>query len=322
MSPEKNYFDRLKSSPDDLRESVKIFAREDERTDKQDRRRCARFKYATRKPIKVDIEHVGGTTSHLLVRPYDLSDHGIGFFHGGFVFPHSKCELELISHDNEQIGASGQVVRCLAIRGQVHFCGVEFDHEINARLILGIDEDADAERSIDNVEATPVSTGDVIDQLSRHLRALADAPSLFVDCASMVQDLDRLRHGEQTKLPLHYYLTSDSIAVLDQAGKVVMVNPAWCMFALENGYSGAGFTGMNYLDKCKQTSDKGKLDSELPESLEQVLKADKDQFTWYYTCHAPRLERWFEMHVERDREIPDGVVVRHRLVGTREASTT
>jgi hypothetical protein len=62
-----------------------------------------------------------------IVAPIDLSDSGIGFLHGSFLYPGTRCAISLRADDGTLLTAAGLVVRCRMVTGHVHDVGVRFE---------------------------------------------------------------------------------------------------------------------------------------------------------------------------------------------------
>ena len=106
---------------------------------------------------------------------------------------------------------------------------------------------------------------------------------------------------------------SAHIAVLDNEGKIILVNNAWENFADANGAIGELATtgiGQNYLSVCEQDAidDKSQL---IAENLRKILEGEQQHFTIEYPCHSPQEERWFLMQVNSLQDSRGGVVVSH-----------
>jgi two-component system CheB/CheR fusion protein len=108
---------------------------------------------------------------------------------------------------------------------------------------------------------------------------------------------------------------AEHIAVLDEQGRIVLVNTAWSNFARENGdpdmvHSGPG---ISYLEMCKAgpgSSDVSSAQS-AAEGLRRVLDGRQEHFSMEYPCHSPTEERWFVMHARRLYGETMGAVVSH-----------
>ena len=93
------------------------------------------------------------------------------------------------------------------------------------------------------------------------------------------------------------------IAVLDGAGTILAVNPAWIRFALENGGQdcASSAVGWNYLQTCRCGEDarpdgRDGADQALS-GIQGVLSGALGQFALEYPCHSPTEERWFLLYV-------------------------
>lgn len=73
----------------------------------------------------------GPNEERLSVLPVDISEGGCNVLLGLFVYPGTRCVMELRSPDGERLLTPGRVVRCTLVRGRVHEAGVQFDTRIN-----------------------------------------------------------------------------------------------------------------------------------------------------------------------------------------------
>lgn len=115
----------------------------------------------------------------------------------------------------------------------------------------------------------------------------------------------------------------EHIAVLDTAGRIVMVNAPWERFADANGPIAPGSCGVgsNYLDVCSCTSDgsvEGDVARAVRDGLSAILRGDSDRMTIEYPCHSPNEQRWFLMHAVRLRDTTGGAVVSHIDISHRK----
>jgi two-component system CheB/CheR fusion protein len=108
---------------------------------------------------------------------------------------------------------------------------------------------------------------------------------------------------------------AEHIAVLDDQGRIVLVNLAWSNFARDNGdpelkHSGPG---VNYLEMCSAAPTATDLSSALSaaDGLRRVLDGRQDQFSMEYPCHSPTEERWFVMNARRLCGQSMGAVISH-----------
>lgn len=90
-----------------------------------------RLPYAASAGVMLTLNHPGGSVVNYLVRPRNLSRHGVGFLHGNFVHVDSRCQVYLLRLDGQRDPISGTVVRCSHIEGLVHEVGVRFDNPID-----------------------------------------------------------------------------------------------------------------------------------------------------------------------------------------------
>jgi PAS domain S-box-containing protein len=88
------------------------------------------------------------------------------------------------------------------------------------------------------------------------------------------------------------------IAVIDQSGKLVMVNEAWNDFAINNDALLRQVSkGSNYFDACEMAIANGDdLAKEALTGIKDVFAHKVGVFELEYPCHSPTERRWFVLH--------------------------
>ena len=81
-------------------------------------------------PMTIDVVQPGGTTGMYLVRSYDFSIGGVGFFTGNYIHRDTRCRLGVTTVDGEALSIDGAIAHCSNVWGHVHFAGVMFDSPI------------------------------------------------------------------------------------------------------------------------------------------------------------------------------------------------
>jgi PAS domain S-box-containing protein len=109
---------------------------------------------------------------------------------------------------------------------------------------------------------------------------------------------------------------STHVAVLDPAGRIVLVNQAWRAFALENGFGDpACGVGADYVAASEAaTGADAETGHRVAEAIRAVLAGLAERWDGEYPCHGPGEERWFTVRVTRCRDPRLGVVVAHENV--------
>ncbi len=102
------------------------------------------------------------------------------------------------------------------------------------------------------------------------------------------------------------------IALLDDTGRIAMVNRAWREFARANrGLPRKLNEGVNYLEVCRRSARNGDAKArEVLAGLQQVLSGKLARYECEYTCDSPNRARWFQMQASRSRAL-NGVLVIH-----------
>ncbi|MBK5915781.1 chemotaxis protein CheB [Rhodocyclus purpureus] len=110
----------------------------------------------------------------------------------------------------------------------------------------------------------------------------------------------------------------EHIAVLDPAGRIVLVNLAWRRFAQANGDPDLRKSGIgvNYLDACSNVRAGTAPDfanaTAAAQGVRGVLDGTLPSFSLQYPCHSPLEQRWFVMNVAPVRSSEEfGAVVSH-----------
>lgn len=89
-------------------------------------------------------------------------------------------------------------------------------------------------------------------------------------------------------------------AVLDETGKIILVNDAWRLYASENATSHHNIAceGTNYLEVCANADgihkEKG---SKMASGIRSVMLGEQTEFTLKYPCHRPNEKQWFTARV-------------------------
>ena len=82
---------------------------------------------------------------------------------------------------------------------------------------------------------------------------------------------------------------SAHVAILDERGVIIDTNEAWRRFARENGLPGdPSCIGVDYLEVCRH-------DMAIALGISAVIAGKRPEFIADYPCHAPGLQRWFNL---------------------------
>ena len=108
------------------------------------------------------------------------------------------------------------------------------------------------------------------------------------------------------------------IAVLDETGRIILVNEAWRAFARENGATPhtCQAVGENYFAACERALPDPGAQSAL-EGMRAVLAHRQPRFSLDYPCHCPQRQRWMRMSVTALAGPPTGLVISHREITAR-----
>ena len=107
------------------------------------RRKARRFSFRRQDAV---ITLGGPPTPHAIRAPVrDLSEGGLCFFYGVFVYPETPCTPRLMTVDGEQVLVPAKTVRCSHIKGRIHEIGVRFNSPIDVSMFVS---EAAAERDM------------------------------------------------------------------------------------------------------------------------------------------------------------------------------
>ncbi len=114
----------------------------------------------------------------------------------------------------------------------------------------------------------------------------------------------------------------DATAVVDETGRIVSVNHAWRMFAMDNG--GRPETtgvGVDYLAVCSRAAEAGCTDAvRVVDGLRAVLAGETVHSELEYPCPSPAVGRWFLLRITRLAGPLPGAVVSHVNITRRKAA--
>ncbi|NEX17016.1 MAG: chemotaxis protein CheR [Halochromatium sp.] len=132
------------------------------------------------------------------------------------------------------------------------------------------------------------------------------AVATFIDVTTL-RDIERMQ-SVLDSLPEH-------IAVLDNSGRITMINRAWRDFACANGdpqLANSG-PGSSYLDACQSGANAADADyaKAASDGIRALLNGECQHLSLEYPCHSPEVERWFVMHAAPIQHPSGGVVVSH-----------
>jgi CheY-like chemotaxis protein/HPt (histidine-containing phosphotransfer) domain-containing protein len=96
----------------------------------REKRKSRRLPYKGVTGLIMRVTHPGGTTVRFLVKPRNISTHGLSVLHGGFIHPETRCAIPLRDLMGNAVRMDGRVVSCRLVRGRVHEVGVQFDRAI------------------------------------------------------------------------------------------------------------------------------------------------------------------------------------------------
>lgn len=95
----------------------------------------------TPKSVTVTITNPGGNQVYYSVIPRNLSRRGIGFLHGQFLYPESRCSINLHTREDEDVTIEGTIIRCRHLTGMVHDVAVGFNSPVDLTSFVKLTAD-------------------------------------------------------------------------------------------------------------------------------------------------------------------------------------
>lgn len=71
--------------------------------------------------------------TELVVATSNISKGGIAVLHTAYMYPKTRCQVNVELADGRIFKLSGQTVRCSFLIGRVHEIGIKFDTDLNAQ---------------------------------------------------------------------------------------------------------------------------------------------------------------------------------------------
>ncbi|MDQ2696418.1 MAG: EAL domain-containing protein [Pseudomonadota bacterium] len=115
---------------------------------------------------------------------------------------------------------------------------------------------------------------------------------------------------------------SSHIAVVDEHGVIIALNPAWERFARHNGDPDLARTGVgvNYLPVCLRAFDvEASYADAARAGIEAVLQGREAFFSLEYPCHTAAQKRWFLMRVTPLAEGRGAVIAHENITELKQA---
>ena len=127
--------DALRLSPDQFNELLEQLDEAARMSPASADRNAERYIYEA-EDVVLEVHHPGGSVGHFLIRPRNISDTGIGFLHGGFLYEKSTCSVVMFQKGGVPLRVVGTVMWVRHVTGRVHEVGVKFDTPIELDQVL------------------------------------------------------------------------------------------------------------------------------------------------------------------------------------------
>ena len=155
------------------------------------KRTDVRFPLTGIRAVVMYVDHPGGTRGSFIVRPRNISNGGIGVFHGGFLHSGTRVEIMLGHRRDDVIKLNGIIRHCRLITGRIHEVGVKFESPIRVTDYIEIDGDNDDETTY-RLQGNIVCFEETIEEsqmLQFQLSELGPMATVATDTADFIQRL-------------------------------------------------------------------------------------------------------------------------------------
>jgi len=99
--------------------------------DASDKRQTTRQPYRNIAKIIVSLRSYDGRLQQFKVRAYDLSESGLGFLHGAYIYDNTPAELLMQHHVHGMTRISATLVSCVHVKDRIHRVGAKFAEPID-----------------------------------------------------------------------------------------------------------------------------------------------------------------------------------------------
>lgn len=101
-----------------------------------EKRQQPRKPYRNIAKIILSVRSYDGLQQQFKVRAYDLSQTGLGFLHGAYVYEGSHVDLLMQHHINGMTRIPATIINCVHVKKRVHQVGARFDEPIDLEDFL------------------------------------------------------------------------------------------------------------------------------------------------------------------------------------------
>ena len=152
-----------------------------------------------------------GYSGRFSVLPWNLSRHGLGLVHGRFIYPGTRCEIEITGRDGRNHIIPGSIVYCQHMQGLIHELGVQFE----APIVL-----------TDFVDLRPEEEAQLMDELAEHPDAACEAKQPSAGHVLIIDDFTCDR-----KLLSHWLgkerMVTSTLSAYDQQSMLGAIQEEW-----------------------------------------------------------------------------------------------
>lgn len=113
----------------------------------------------------------------------------------------------------------------------------------------------------------------------------------------------------------------ESVAIIDDEGTILYVNPAWNDYGCRNGLCiPEDWPGKNYIKVCLEAAERGVPDADdVARGIQEVIRGERRDFYLEYPCHGPDSRHWFMMRAVRLHwDGPPRCIISHHEITERK----
>lgn len=119
----------------------------------------------------------GGARTRFSVLTRDLSRWGASILHGRYIYPGTRCELEIRGMDNEWQERAGEIRHIRHVQGMIHNLGIHFDEPIDLTDFATLSPDEETKHLQELADDMPTGDEGVVTQMVSRVLVVDDYAS-------------------------------------------------------------------------------------------------------------------------------------------------
>jgi hypothetical protein len=195
MDPARQCIDRLRLNDEQHRQLVQMLDQKAEQPTGRDLRREPRYPYVVPAGLTIEVRHPENKARQwqpYLVRPRNISKHGLGFFHSSFLYQHTLCQVWLQTVDGQTLTRQAEVRHCRHILSAIHEIGVAFYEPLDLSQLIGGATEASREAAGMGRAICVEGQAEARTELIKHLQSLDVQAFEASDACTALQQVEQM----------------------------------------------------------------------------------------------------------------------------------